>query len=260
MTGQGVSPRLGYCSRRPDDEGGSTCDIQAPALFAVPNKTHYNSTGFVHCSVSRISTSRYHMSFETKDAEPVSMIANKNRLSRTTNYHMFDALRGGVDAKLSKKSGHYIGKLRLQSTGCYALYNSNKEKKQVAAFVYEVPDLLAQVRDGTPPRVMKAVIPDGKHSGTSCGSLIEQLRMGTWRQSNLVACQTRPPKFSDGQYRLNFSGRVLQASVKNFQLENERGEVLLQYGKVDEDTFHLDYRAPFTAYAAFGAALCQFDM
>ena len=210
------------------------------------------------------------------------MIANKNRMSRTTCYHVYDALRGGVDAKLSKKSGHYCGKLRLiQSTGCYALYNSNKEKRQVAGYVYEVPDLLAQVRDGTPPRVMKAVIPDGKNPGTPCNRLVEQLRNGTWRQNNLVACQTRPPKFSDGQYRLNFSGRVLQASVKNFQLESERGEVLLQYvsssimrvyklfaltriienlqGKVDEDTFHLDYRAPFTAYAAFGAALCQFD-
>jgi len=126
--------------------------------------------------------------------------------------------------------------------------------------VYEVPDLLAQVKDGTPPRVMKAVVPDGRNPGTSCSSLIEQLHNGTWRQSDLVACQTRPPKFSEGQYRLNFSGRVLQASVKNMQLESEQGGVLLQYGKVDEDTFHLDYKAPFTAYAAFGAALCQFDL
>lgn len=63
-----------------------------------------------------------------------------------------------------------------------------------------------------------------------------------------------------GQYRLNFSGRVQTASVKNMQLENEQGEVLLQFGKVDEQRFHLDFRAPFTAFSAFGAALCQFDL
>jgi hypothetical protein len=63
-----------------------------------------------------------------------------------------------------------------------------------------------------------------------------------------------------GQYRLNFSGRVLTPSVKNMQLENEQGEVLLQFGKVDEHRFHLDFRAPFTAFSAFAAALCQFDL
>lgn len=49
-------------------------------------------------------------------------------------------------------------------------------------------------------------------------------------------------------------------SVKNMQLEDEQGEVLLQFGKVDENRFHLDYKAPFTAFGAFAAALCQFDM
>ena len=71
---------------------------------------------------------------------------------------------------------------------------------------------------------------------------------------------TRNPTFQDGHYRLNFAGRVLEPSVKNMQLEMAGGEVLLQFGKVDEDTFHLDYKAPFTAFSAFGAALCQFDL
>jgi tubby-related protein 1 len=63
-----------------------------------------------------------------------------------------------------------------------------------------------------------------------------------------------------GQYRLNFSGRVLIPSVKNMQLENDQGEILLQFGKVDDQRFHLDYKAPFTAVSAFAAALCQFDL
>lgn len=69
------------------------------------------------------------------------------------------------------------------------------------------------------------------------------------------------------------------------QLENDKGECLLQFGRVDDKAFHLDYKvtsfyressvfllsknahllellaqAPFTAYTAFGAAICQFDL
>ena len=73
--------------------------------------------------------------------------------------------------------------------------------------------------------------------------LMEHLHNGTWKHHNLVAVQTRAPKYHEGQYRLNFSGRVLTPSVKNMQLENEYGECLLQFGKVDEEnTFHLDYK------------------
>jgi hypothetical protein len=90
--------------------------------------------------------------------------------------------------------------------------------------------------------------------------LIEHLHNGTWKHQKLLAVQTKPPKFHEGQYRLNFSGRVQTPSVKNMQLEDEQGEVLLQFGKVDENRFHLDYKAPFTAFGAFAAALCQFDL
>ena len=204
----------------------------------------------------------------------MSIIANKVKSSRTSNYHLFDALRGGMNAKLSKKAGHYIGKLRRdkdQPVGCYTLYNSSREKEQVAAYVYDIPALMQQVTEGQPPRKMQAVVPK-EHSPQSNNSndcnhgddkdkenkimpssrggdssnnnrLMEHLHNGTWKHHNLVAVQTRAPKYHEGQYRLNFSGRVLTPSVKNMQLENEYGECLLQFGKVDEeDTFHLDYK------------------
>jgi len=135
---------------------------------------------------------------------------------------------------------------------------------------------MAQVTEGQPPRKMQAVIPKsnkGKDDRSSQGTgkassngthhknrLMEHLHNGTWKHHDLIAVQTRTPKFAKGQYRLNFSGRVLTPSVKNMQLENEQGERLLQFGKVDENTFHLDYKAPFTAFSAFSSALCQFDL
>ncbi|XP_077251118.1 tubby like protein 7 isoform X2 [Tasmannia lanceolata] len=68
---------------------------------------------------------------------------------------------------------------------------------------------------------------------------------------------------------LNFHGRVTVASVKNFQLvatvdpsqPEERGDedtVLLQFGKVGDDIFTMDYRQPLSAFQAFAICLTSF--
>ncbi|KAL0406729.1 UNVERIFIED_CONTAM: Tubby-like F-box protein 7 [Sesamum latifolium] len=68
---------------------------------------------------------------------------------------------------------------------------------------------------------------------------------------------------------LNFHGRVTVASVKNFQLvatmdqsqPDGRGDgetVLLQFGKVGDDTFTMDYRQPLSAFQAFAICLTSF--
>ncbi|GAB2278036.1 Tubby-like F-box protein 7 [Dionaea muscipula] len=70
---------------------------------------------------------------------------------------------------------------------------------------------------------------------------------------------------------LNFHGRVTVASVKNFQLiattnghnsqPHEKGEeeqVLLQFGKVSDDIFTMDYRRPLSAFQAFAICLTSF--
>ena len=61
------------------------------------------------------------------------------------------------------------------------------------------------------------------------------------------------PSFDGRYYRLQFGGRVKVASVKNIQLvSTERKDdasdedVVLQFGKVSDDVFHLDYHAPFS--------------
>lgn len=58
---------------------------------------------------------------------------------------------------------------------------------------------------------------------------------------------------------LNFHGRVTVASVKNFQLvANDDETVLLQFGKVGDDTFTMDYRHPLSAFQAFAICLTSF--
>ncbi|KAJ0452922.1 putative transcription factor TUBBY family [Helianthus annuus] len=68
---------------------------------------------------------------------------------------------------------------------------------------------------------------------------------------------------------LNFHGRVTVASVKNFQLvatldqsqpggEGDGETVLLQFGKVGDDVFTMDYRQPLSAFHAFAVCLTSF--
>lgn len=68
---------------------------------------------------------------------------------------------------------------------------------------------------------------------------------------------------------LNFHGRVTVASVKNFQLvatvdqsqpggKGDEETVLLQFGKVTNDTFTMDYRQPLSAFLAFAICLTSF--
>eukprot|EP00262_Sarcandra_glabra_P007913 TRINITY_DN21024_c1_g1_i2.p1 TRINITY_DN21024_c1_g1~~TRINITY_DN21024_c1_g1_i2.p1 ORF type:complete len:205 (+),score=13.37 TRINITY_DN21024_c1_g1_i2:101-715(+) len=68
---------------------------------------------------------------------------------------------------------------------------------------------------------------------------------------------------------LNFHGRVTVASIKNFQLiatvdpnrpcgRGDDDMVLLQFGKVGDDMFTMDYRQPLSAFQAFAICLTSF--
>ena len=78
----------------------------------------------------------------------------------------------------------------------------------------------------------------------------------------LKVFESKDPVFENGNYRLNFRGRVNLPSVKNFQLVpcDNIDFIICQFGKVDEEVFHLDFRAPLNAMQAFALALCQFNL
>jgi len=60
---------------------------------------------------------------------------------------------------------------------------------------------------------------------------------------------------------LNFNGRVDKPSVKNFQLVEESDDELiyLQFGRVGEDSFNMDFQYPLSPLQAFGICLSSFD-
>ncbi|XP_074311153.1 tubby-like F-box protein 7 [Silene latifolia] len=89
--------------------------------------------------------------------------------------------------------------------------------------------------------------------------------------SDITVLKNKAPRWHEHLqcWCLNFHGRVTVASVKNFQLmatldqsqpdgKGDEEVVLLQFGKVGDDTFTMDYRQPLSAFQAFAICLTSF--
>lgn len=235
---------------------------EQPNILRAPQSHHYFASGFVHCSVSRNvlqSPLRIAFAFQKHGAidDKTTMVAIKQGGNRTSNYHIFDtgrvggwSIKNSTDAvKLDKKAGNYIGKLRREKNdrSSYSLYNSNEDKEQIAAYHYSMPTFAKQWTEGQPPRKMQVAIPWVDKNGEIeprasylKNRMIDNIKRNCKTSLNLFS--TKEPTYDNGQYRLNFNGRVTTASVKNLQIENEHGEILLQFGKVNEHKFHLDFK------------------
>ena len=205
------------------------------------------------------------------------LMAKKMNLNRTSNYHLFDLTRGTASNKsmFSKNSGNFIGKLRardMQRTEYVLLNASGAEREEIAGFMFDRLDVMTSITEGSQPRKLLVVIPPLDSYGIpipnrvaigneETGSIINVLRYPA-RTSGLHVLQTKEPTFINGNYRLNFRGRVKIPSVKNFQIVSADNvdNVLVQFGKIGDDRFHLDFKAPFNAVQAFALALSQFNL
>lgn len=78
-----------------------------------------------------------------------------------------------------------------------------------------------------------------------------------------IALKSKEPETVGKDLFMEFDGgRVKKASVKNFALAvagSENGETVLQFGKIKEEVFCLDFRAPLTLEMAFAIALSAID-
>lgn len=93
---------------------------------------------------------------------------------------------------------------------------------------------------------------------------------GGTNELGLTTLVNKPPTWNDElrAHTLDFRGRVTMCSVKNCQLVEavsegdgggEDASVLLQFGRVQQDMFTVDYAHPFSPFQAFGVALSSFD-
>ncbi len=210
------------------------------------------------------------------------------------------ALKNG--AEFDKKSGNYMGKLRANDLGGteYVLFGNanscsnsksavnnylpekmdanevdeNDVKRELAAISYERSNMLSQLRAGSQPRKLSVVLPPLDAEAVPVPNtylLKDKTKYGLDKcirdpvdavARECYVLESKEPIYENGNYRLNFNGRVSLPSVKNFQLvtPDHKNDVICQFGKVGDDTFHLDFKRPVTAFQAFALALSQFNL
>ncbi|CAF2467091.1 unnamed protein product [Rotaria sp. Silwood2] len=70
--------------------------------------------------------------------------------------------------------------------------------------------------------------------------------------------QNRPPLWNEQSqvYQLDFGGRVTLESAKNFQIEF-KGKQVIQFGRIENNCYTLDFEWPFSPLQAFAVALAN---
>ena len=214
-----------------------------------------------------------HLEMETVSKKLFLLAARKRKKSRSSNY-----LISTSSKDLSREGRNYVGKLRSNFLGTsFTIYDSgvNPGSRLARPNRASIREELAAVHYDTNvlgfkgPRKMIAIIPamtyEHKRISVQPRSDGETL-LERWRgnkMSNLLQLHNKQPVWSDETqaYVLNFHGRVTQASVKNFQLVHAADEdyIVLQFGRISDDLFTLDYNFPLSALQAFSIALSSFD-
>ncbi|CAJ1054689.1 tubby-related protein 3 isoform X2 [Xyrichtys novacula] len=217
----------------------------------------------------------YFMHMEKEDGKRVFLLAGRKRKkSKTSNYLI------SVDATdLSREGESFIGKLRSNLMGTKftvydngtnpcknpgALLEESNKRQELAAICYET-----NVLGFKGPRKMTVIIP-GMNMNFERVPVRPQNEqeslLSRWQNhslENLIELHNKAPVWNDDtqSYVLNFHGRVTQASVKNFQIvhDNDPDYIVMQFGRVAEDIFTLDYNYPMCALQAFAIGLSSFD-
>ena len=83
------------------------------------------------------------------------------------------------------------------------------------------------------------------------------------RKERIISFINKAPKWNEAlqAFVLNFNGRVLRPSVKNFQLVDAEMEndVIVQFGRIDSNLFNMDVKYPFSIIQAFALCLSSLD-
>ncbi|XP_053561315.1 tubby-related protein 1-like [Bombina bombina] len=199
------------------------------------------------------------------------LAGRKRKKSKTSNYLI------SIDATdLSRGGDNFIGKLRSNLMGTkFTVFDNgaNPDKansdwsnvrQELAAIVYET-----NVLGFKGPRKMTVLIPG---MDEDCERVPIRPRndndgiLQRWQNKNMenmIELHNKSPVWNDEtqSYVLNFHGRVTHPSVKNFQIvhSDDLDYIIMQFGRVADDAFTMDYKYPMCAVQAFAIALSSFD-
>ncbi|KAB0799248.1 hypothetical protein PPYR_07128 [Photinus pyralis] len=215
----------------------------------------------------------YFLHLEKEYGKKVFLLAGRKRKkSATSNY-----LISTDPTDLSRGGDSYVGKLRSNLIGTqFTIFdngisprkNSDKEgamrRQELAAVIYDT-----NVLGFKGPRKMTVILPGMTLDFQRVTMFPQDESEGlieTWKaknMDNIIELHNKTPVWNDDtqSYVLNFHGRVTQASVKNFQIvhDSDPDYIVMQFGRVAEDVFTMDYRYPLCALQAFAIALSSFD-
>ncbi|XP_050183116.1 tubby-related protein 1 isoform X4 [Myiozetetes cayanensis] len=209
---------------------------------------------------------------KTKKSKKVFLLAGRKRKkSKTSNYLI------SIDpTDLSRGGENFIGKLRSNLMGTrFTVFDNGANpdranadwsnvRQELSAVVYET-----NVLGFKGPRKMTVIIPgmnaDGERVPIRPRNDNDGLLM-RWQNRNMdnvIELHNKAPVWNDEtqSYVLNFHGRVTHASVKNFQIVHgsDPDYIVMQFGRVADDAFTMDYNYPLCAVQAFAIALSSFD-
>ncbi|XP_017264046.1 tubby-related protein 1 [Kryptolebias marmoratus] len=231
----------------------------------------------VKCRVTRdqrgMDKSLYPLYYLHLDNEKKTfLLAGRKRKKSTTSNYLIS-----VDATdLSRGGENFVGKLRSNLMGTKftvfdnalnperALPDMSNARQELAGIIYET-----NVLGMKGPRRMTVIIPGMNKDNdrvplrprNECDGLL--VRYQNRRTENLIELHNKTPVWNEetASHVLNFNGRVTQASVKNFQIVHSKDldYIVMQFGRIADDIFTLDYNYPLCAVQAFAIALSSFD-
>ncbi|SAM00438.1 hypothetical protein [Absidia glauca] len=209
------------------------------------------------------------------------LTAKKQRKSQTSYYtitgtvHLVDSNQPGAflteEVVLGKVRSNFLGtSFCIYSHGTHPDKQGsggNKElpiREELGAVLYD-PNILGFKGPRKMTILMHTLTRDGKRPEfrPECESdtLLAKYRDG--HAKDLLVLHNKSPQWNEEtqSFVLNFSGRVTQASVKNFQVvhDNDLDYIVMQFGRVERDYFTLDYKYPICLLQAFAIALTSFD-
>ncbi|KAG6612318.1 tubby-like protein [Phytophthora cinnamomi] len=262
-------------------------DMTKMALLPVPL-----DAGIIRCYVKQVYRGMFKQygyelylqgQIGTQEEDKFLLAARRQVRSNMTANYTICTDKECTDAKrIGRMGSNFLGT-------CFTLYDNGRDPQKLAKIqdavssddvvvqnVLQIREELGCVtyepnRTSVGPRKMRVVIPDVDEEGGS-SKIVRPMsrqdrlvtRLSTGDMKDLMRFSNREPVFREdlGAYCLDFGGRVSMASVKNFQLissEDPSMGNILQFGRVADDMFTMDFQWPLSPFQAFAICLSSCD-
>jgi hypothetical protein len=242
------------------------------ALYHFLTRALPKELGTVRCKIRRstvgmmhVNYNRYELFLEKDDGSlgPEIMVGEKHKRMGFDSYFQMQ-----IGSASPTHANTIIAELGMSTLGTQFLLHNNVKSHSGRARDLACIHYL-RTGSGGGPRKMTVAIPG--FSKGSDAEFVEWAHGGSIKKSTLVNAieslnfkdiqplMNKPPVWSEKRnaWTLNFHGRVTRASVKNFQLvrPEDHNHVVLQHGRVGQDTFTMDVAWPLSPIQAFAVCL-----